>query len=61
MVSDKRHYIQEVIKILGISKKTYYNWEDAGKVPEPKRDPMSNYRYWTKKDIEKLKKITGRG
>ena len=61
MVSEKRYFIQEVIKILGISKKTYYNWEDAGKIPTPKRDPMSNYRYWTKKDIDKLKKITGRG
>jgi len=57
----KRYYINDLIKILGISKNTYYNWENNGKVPEAKRDPMSNYRYWTDEDIKKLKKITGRG
>lgn len=57
---EKRYYIEDLIKFLAISRKTYYNWEAAGKVPEPKRDPMSNYRYWTDADIKKLKKITGR-
>jgi len=57
----KRYYINDIIKLLGISKKTYYNWEEAGKVPKAKRDPMSNYRYWSEEDIKKLKRITGRG
>ena len=57
---EKRYYIEELIKVLGISRKTYYNWEEAGKVPQSKRDPMSNYRYWTEADVKKLKKITGR-
>ncbi len=57
----KRYYINDLIKALGISKNSYYNWERQGKVPEAKRDPMSNYRYWTDEDIKKLKKITGRG
>jgi len=57
---EQRYRINDLIKFLGISKNTYYNWEEAGKVPKPKRDPMSNYRYWTLKDIEQIKKIAGR-
>ena len=60
MAIEKRYLIAEVIKELGVSKKTFYNWEAAGKIPKPKRDPMNNYRYWTEKDLESLKKITGR-
>ncbi len=56
----ERYYINDLIKELGITKNTYYNWEKAGKVPESKRDPMSNYRYWTEEDIKKLKKLTKR-
>ena len=55
-----RYNRRETAKILGVSDKTLINWEKAGKIPKPKRDPMSNYRFYTKKDIEKLKKITGR-
>lgn len=58
---EKRYHIDEIVKALGISRKTYYNWEEAGKVPRAKRDPMSDYRYWTEADLKKLKKITGRG
>ena len=57
----KRYYIDDVIRALDISRKTYYNWEASKKVPKPKRDPMSRYRYWTESDIKKLKKLTGRG
>jgi len=56
----KRYHILDIIKILGISRKTYYLWEAAKKIPKARRDPMSRYRYWTEEDIKKLKKITGR-
>lgn len=56
----KRYLIAEVIKILGISRKTLYLWEEAGKIPKAKREPMSGYRYWNKDDIKRLKKITGK-
>lgn len=56
----KRYLASEVAKILGISKKTLFNWEKARKIPKPKRDPMNNYRYYTEEDLAKLKKITGR-
>lgn len=52
--------ISEVIKILGISRKTYYLWEDAGKIPKSKREPISGYRYWTEGDLRILKKIVAK-
>ena len=51
---------KEVANILGVTKKTLYNWEKAGKITEARRDPMNNYRYYTTQDIRKLKKITQR-
>jgi len=57
---EKRYYIETVEKVLKVPRATYYNWEKAGKVPKPKRDPMSRYRYWTEKDLQRLKKMTGR-
>ena len=59
-MAEKRYLIKDVIRLLKISRKTYYNWEKAGKVPEAKKEPMSRYRYWTKGDLIKLRKITGR-
>lgn len=57
----KRFYkVREVADILGITTRSLYNWERAGKIPKPRRDPMSNYRLYTKEDLQKLKKITGR-
>ena len=58
---EKRYYIEDIEKILNVPRNTYYNWEKRKKVPKPKRDPMSKYRYWTESDIKQLKKITGRG
>jgi DNA-binding transcriptional MerR regulator len=57
---DKRYYVAQVVKMLGISRKTLYLWEAAGKIPKPRRDPMSRYRYWTKAEVANLKKMTGR-
>lgn len=56
----KRYLIADIIKILDISRKTLYLWEEAKKIPKARRDPMSKYRYWTEEDIKKLRKITGR-
>ena len=56
----KRYFIKNLEEILGIKRKTYFYWEKKGKVPKAKRTPMGNYRYWTKDDIKRLRKITGR-
>lgn len=58
--TNNRHTAQQVADILGIYKRTLFNWEEAGKIPKAKRDPMNNYRYYTKEDINGLKKITKR-
>ena len=60
IMKEKRYLIKDIIKILKISRKTYYNWEKKDKIPASKREPMSGYRFWTQKDLEKLRKITGR-
>ncbi len=57
----KLYYIEDVERILGTNRQTIYGWERAGKIPKAKREPMSNYRYWTEGEVEKLKKITRRG
>lgn len=57
----KKYLIGEVAEILGVTKRSIYNWEKAGKIPKVKRDLMSNYRIYAEEDLKKLKKITGRG
>jgi len=56
----KKYNVKEVIKILKCFRNTLYYWEEKKKIPKAKRDPMSNYRYWTEADLKKLRKITGR-
>jgi DNA-binding transcriptional MerR regulator len=60
MNKNNRYTSQQVAEILGIYKRTLFNWEGAGKIPKAKRDPMNNYRYYIKKDISLLKRITKR-
>ena len=58
--NNNRYTSQQTADILGIYKRTLFNWEAAGKIPKAKRDPMNNYRYYTKEDVALLKKITKR-
>jgi len=55
----KRYLIKDLEKILRVNRAAYFYWEKVGKVPEAKRTPMGNYRYWTEADIKKLKEIIG--
>ena len=57
---ERRYYIKDLEKILGVKRETYFYWERTGKVPKAKRTIMGNYRYWMEEDIKRLKKITGR-
>jgi hypothetical protein len=59
-VMGKLYSLKHIMKMLGVSRRTLFNWEKAGKIPKAKRDPMNNYRYYTETDLQKLKKITGR-
>ena len=58
--NNNRYTSQQVAEILGIYKRTLFNWEATEKIPKAKRDPMNNYRYYTKEDVILLKKITKR-
>jgi DNA-binding transcriptional MerR regulator len=58
--TNTRYTAQQIADMLGIYKRTLFNWESAGKIPPAKRDPMNNYRYYTDEDISMLKKITKR-
>lgn len=61
MVNKKSRFSsRQVAEVLGVDKKTLFNWEAAGKIPKARRDPMNNYRYYHEEDIVELKKITKR-
>ncbi|OPY88346.1 MAG: MerR family regulatory protein [Smithella sp. PtaU1.Bin162] len=55
-----RYHMKDVAGILGVSTRTILNWEQAGKIPKAKRDPMSRYRIYSEEDITELRKITNR-
>ena len=55
-----KHYLAgEVAKMLGVHRNTLQNWITAGKI-KPKQDKLSGYYYWTKSEVEELKKLKGR-
>ncbi len=60
MKKGKVYSMQDIARILGTTRRSLYNWEKSGKIPKPKRDPMSNYRVYSEEDLKKLKRITGR-
>lgn len=45
----------EVAEIFGISTQTLYNWLKKGKIAEPKRHPVTSYRLWTPRDVERIR------
>lgn len=38
----KGYTIEELSKLLGVTRKTYYNWVCTGKIPQPKIELMSD-------------------
>jgi DNA-binding transcriptional MerR regulator len=48
---------EQVATILGVTKKTLKNWLKSGKVPEPARNPVNNYRIWTLPDVDAIRNI----
>jgi DNA-binding transcriptional MerR regulator len=50
-------YIQDLEKYLKVYRKKLYYWERVGKIPRSRRETMSNYRYWTEADAQKIKQI----
>jgi DNA-binding transcriptional MerR regulator len=50
-------FIKDIEKILGVKREALFYWEKVGKIPKAKRTPMGNYRYWSKEDVEKIKRL----
>ena len=45
----------QVARILNIAPKTLYRMLSDGRIPEPPRDPMNNYRQWNPYYVQQLK------
>jgi len=60
MSTQKFYTVKDVADILGVTRRTLFNWEKEGKIPPARREPISNYRIFTEQDIEQLKTLTGR-
>jgi len=44
----------EVASVLGISHRTLMRKLATGKIPEPARDPINNYRLWRPEEVEAI-------
>ncbi len=54
---EKKYFIKDLEMMLKVKRVNIIYWEKTGKIPKAGRTPMGNYRYWTKNDVEKIKKL----
>jgi len=54
---EKKYFIKDLEKVLNTKRVNIVYWEKTGKIPKASRTPMGKYRYWTKEDVEKIKKL----
>ena len=47
----------EVAELLGVTTQTLYNWLRKGRIPEPKRHPITSYRLWTPQDVQRIRQV----
>ena len=52
-----REYLlsHEVADVFGVSVQTLYNWLRRGRIEEPKRHPITRYRLWTPRDVDRIR------
>ena len=56
-MKQKRLYqVREVLKRVGISRNTLYNWEKRSRIPVPKRN-VSGYRVYTEDEVKQIEKF----
>jgi len=61
IIGGKRYFkVSEVCAMLGIFKNTLYNWEKKKKIPKARRDPMSGWRLYSEKEVQTIRRISGR-
>jgi MerR HTH family regulatory protein len=54
--NERRYMTSEIASQFGVSKKTILNWLKTGKIPEPARNPVTNYRIWTDTDLAMIRR-----
>jgi hypothetical protein len=47
----------EVASLIGTTKQTILNWLREGRIVEPERNPINNYRLWTDQDIMRIREM----
>jgi DNA-binding transcriptional MerR regulator len=47
----------EVAELLGISKQTVLNWIRQGRIIEPERNPVNNYRMWSESNVQQIRNM----
>ena len=47
----------EVASLIGTTKQTILNWLREGRIIEPERNPINNYRLWTDQDITRIREM----
>lgn len=52
-----RHFLNtaEVAALIGITKQTILNWIRSGRIDEPQRNPVNNYRMWSENDVARIR------
>jgi DNA-binding transcriptional MerR regulator len=53
-------FINEFAKLAGVYPDTVRNYQEKGLLPD-RRNPLNNYRIFTMRDLEKLKKLLAGG
>ena len=48
---------KDAAELLGISRRTLQNWLKTGLIPEPQRNPLTQYRKWTEHDLNEVRRI----
>lgn len=49
--------VGDVCKLLKINEKTYRNWENAGRFPKARRNPVSGYRVFNEEELKELQRL----
>jgi len=61
VIQEKYYTARGAAQALGISKQTLVRYEAKGFFPKAKRNTLNRWREYTAKDIERLRKMMGRG
>ncbi len=52
----KTYSANGVCKLVGLTKKTLFRWEELGLIPKPQRD-YNNWRIYTEQDLDYIKQV----